>query len=144
MPVIVTWQNGAPVRVPTSPAPSTASKTTRPRAGSTAPAPSCWPSTASPTPTPSRSSTGSRRCCPRSRPSYRPAVDISRARRPLGVDPAAVDDVQFTLMLTVVLVVIVIFLFLRSFRATLIPALALPISLIGTFAGMYVLRLLDR
>ncbi|MGE0747916.1 MAG: efflux RND transporter permease subunit, partial [Rhodospirillales bacterium] len=52
---------------------------------------------------------------------------------------ASVDDVQFTLMLTVVLVVLVIFLFLRNFTATVIPALALPISLVGTFAGMYLL-----
>jgi HAE1 family hydrophobic/amphiphilic exporter-1 len=51
----------------------------------------------------------------------------------------AVDDVQFTLMLTVGLVVLVIFLFLRNVTATVIPALALPVSIIGTFAGMYVL-----
>src|SRR6185369_9921340 len=50
----------------------------------------------------------------------------------------AIDDVQFTLMLAGVLVVIAIYFFLRSFRATLIPAIALPISVIGTFAGMYV------
>ena len=52
---------------------------------------------------------------------------------------ASVDDVQFTLGLTVVLVVLVIFLFLRNVTATIIPALALPVSLIGTFAGMYLL-----
>jgi hydrophobic/amphiphilic exporter-1 (mainly G- bacteria), HAE1 family len=51
----------------------------------------------------------------------------------------SVDDVQFTLMITVVLVVLVIFIFLRNVTATLIPALALPVSVIGTFAGMYVL-----
>jgi len=50
----------------------------------------------------------------------------------------SVRDVQFTLGLTVALVVLVIFLFLRNLSATLIPSLALPISLIGTFAGMYV------
>ncbi len=49
----------------------------------------------------------------------------------------SVHEVQFTLMLTVALVVMVIFLFLRDLRATVIPALALPISIIGTFAGMY-------
>src|SRR6202011_5659500 len=42
-------------------------------------------------------------------------------------------------MLTVTLVVLVIFVFLRNVTATIIPALALPVSLIGTFAGMYVL-----
>ncbi|HEY0522307.1 MAG TPA: efflux RND transporter permease subunit, partial [Stellaceae bacterium] len=50
---------------------------------------------------------------------------------------ASVEDVQFTLALTVALVVLVIFLFLRNVTATIIPALALPVSLIGTFAGMY-------
>ncbi|MFZ1992038.1 MAG: efflux RND transporter permease subunit [Alphaproteobacteria bacterium] len=51
----------------------------------------------------------------------------------------SVNDVQFTLGLAVVLVLIVIFLFLRNATATIIPALALPISIIGTFAGMYLL-----
>ncbi len=51
----------------------------------------------------------------------------------------SVNDVQFTLMITVVLVVLVIFLFLRNVTATIIPALALPVSVIGTFAGMYVM-----
>jgi HAE1 family hydrophobic/amphiphilic exporter-1 len=51
----------------------------------------------------------------------------------------SVNDVQFTLLLTAALVVMVIFLFLRNVTATLIPALALPVSVIGTFAGMEVL-----
>jgi hydrophobic/amphiphilic exporter-1 (mainly G- bacteria), HAE1 family len=51
----------------------------------------------------------------------------------------SVSDVRFTLMLTVALVVLVIFLFLRNVTATIIPALALPVSIIGTFAGMYVM-----
>ncbi|MCC6470648.1 MAG: efflux RND transporter permease subunit, partial [Alphaproteobacteria bacterium] len=51
----------------------------------------------------------------------------------------SVEDVQFTLGLTVALVVMVIFLFLRNLTATIIPAIALPVSLIGTFAGMYVM-----
>ena len=50
----------------------------------------------------------------------------------------AVHDVQFTLMLSIGLVVLVIFLFLKSLSATLIPTLALPVSLIGTFAAMHV------
>lgn len=49
----------------------------------------------------------------------------------------SVDDVKFTLMLTVCLVVLVIFLFLRNIRATIIPALALILSVVGTFAAMY-------
>lgn len=48
----------------------------------------------------------------------------------------AVHDVQITLMLTSVLVILVILAFLRTWRATLIPAVALPLSIIGTFAGM--------
>ncbi len=49
---------------------------------------------------------------------------------------ASVHDVQFTLILSVILVVGVIFVFLRSLRATIIPAIALPLSLIGTFGVM--------
>ncbi len=52
---------------------------------------------------------------------------------------ASVDDVEFELMLTVGLVVMVIFLFLRSLRATIIPSIAVPLSLVGTFGVMYVL-----
>jgi len=52
---------------------------------------------------------------------------------------ASVSDVEFELMLTVGLVVLVIFLFLRSLYATIIPSVAVPLSLIGTFAVMYIL-----
>jgi multidrug efflux pump len=52
---------------------------------------------------------------------------------------ASVSDVESELMLTVALVVMVIFLFLRSLSATIIPSVAVPLSLIGTFAFMYVL-----
>ena len=51
----------------------------------------------------------------------------------------SVRDVQYTLGITVILVILVIFLFLRSAIATVIPALVLPVSLIGTFAGMHLL-----
>jgi HAE1 family hydrophobic/amphiphilic exporter-1 len=50
---------------------------------------------------------------------------------------ASVSDVQFTLVLTVALVVMVIFVFLRNFWATIIPAVTVPLSLIGTFAVLY-------
>ncbi|TYQ25505.1 efflux RND transporter permease subunit [Pseudanabaena sp. UWO310] len=50
---------------------------------------------------------------------------------------ASVEDVQFSLLLAIALVVMVIFLFLRNFSATLIPSIALPISLVATFAVMY-------
>jgi multidrug efflux pump len=52
---------------------------------------------------------------------------------------ASVEDVEFELVLTIALVVMVIFLFLRSLSATIIPGIAVPLSLIGTFAVMYML-----
>ncbi|MGC2089444.1 MAG: efflux RND transporter permease subunit, partial [Candidatus Acidiferrales bacterium] len=52
---------------------------------------------------------------------------------------ASISDVEFELMLTVGLVVLVIFLFLRSLYATIIPSVAVPLSLVGTFAVMYML-----
>jgi multidrug efflux pump len=53
---------------------------------------------------------------------------------------ASVKDVEFELMLTIALVVMVIFLFLRSVRATIIPAVAVPLSIVGTFGVMYMLN----
>src|SRR6202167_1231743 len=52
---------------------------------------------------------------------------------------ASISDVEFELLLTVGLVVLVIFLFLRSIYATIIPSVAVPLSLVGTFAAMYAL-----
>ena len=52
---------------------------------------------------------------------------------------ASVDDVEFELLLTVALVVMVIFLFLRNLWATIIPSVAVPLSLVGTFGAMYLL-----
>jgi multidrug efflux pump len=52
---------------------------------------------------------------------------------------ASVEDVEFELMLTIALVVMVIFLFLRSLSATVIPGIAVPLSLVGTFGVMYML-----
>jgi HAE1 family hydrophobic/amphiphilic exporter-1 len=51
----------------------------------------------------------------------------------------SVHDVQFTLVLTVCLVILVIFLFLRNLSATVIPSLALPMAIVGTFAVMYMM-----
>ncbi len=51
----------------------------------------------------------------------------------------SVGEVEFTLVLTIVLVVLVIFVFLRNIRATLIPSLAMPLSVIGTFVAMHLL-----
>ena len=52
---------------------------------------------------------------------------------------ASVKDVQFELVLTIALVVLVIFLFLRSLAATIIPSIAVPLSIVGTFGVMYLL-----
>jgi multidrug efflux pump len=73
-----------------------------------------------------------------------------KATLPAGIDvttmtdlttgiKASVSDVEFELMLTVVLVVMVIFLFLRNLSATIIPSVAVPLSIVGTFAAMYAL-----
>jgi len=65
------------------------------------------------------------------------AIDIAVRNDLSAPIQAAVSDVQHTLILTVILVVLVIFLFVRRLSATVIPALALPVSIIGTFAAMY-------
>ncbi|HWF14500.1 MAG TPA: efflux RND transporter permease subunit [Candidatus Acidoferrales bacterium] len=71
-----------------------------------------------------------------------------QATVPLGIDTtivldrtttirASVSDVERTLMISIALVIVVVFIFLRNGRATLIPAIAVPVSLVGTFAVMY-------
>ena len=69
------------------------------------------------------------------------AVDVQVLTDRTTTIRASVRDVQFELMLTVALVVMVIFLFLRSFAATVIPSVAVPLSLVGTFGVMYLLGL---
>src|SRR5262249_12570514 len=69
-----------------------------------------------------------------------PAVKVSTLYDRSATIQASVDDVTFTLELTLLLVVLVIFLFLRNFSATIIPSLALPMSIIGTFSVMYLLH----
>jgi multidrug efflux pump len=67
------------------------------------------------------------------------AVTISTLTDRTVTIRASVRDVQWELMMTIGLVVMVIFIFLRNLRATVIPGVAVPLSLIGTFAGMYAL-----
>ena len=67
------------------------------------------------------------------------SVEVSRLTDRTTTIRASVEDVQFELMLTVALVVMVIFLFLRSVRATIIPSVAVPLSIVGTFGVMYLL-----
>ncbi len=52
---------------------------------------------------------------------------------------ASVHDIQITLMISIILVILVVFVFLRSLRATFIPSVAVPLSLVGTFGVMYLL-----
>ena len=75
----------------------------------------------------------------RLRPQLPASVDISTLYDRSNSIEESVTDVKFTLLLTLCLVVMVIFLFLRNIRATIIPSLALPMSLVGTFAVMYLL-----
>ncbi len=78
----------------------------------------------------------------------RTQLPFIQASIPLGIDTtivldrtttirASVDDVERTLLISIGLVIMVVFVFLRNGRATLIPAVAVPVSLIGTFAVMY-------
>jgi hydrophobe/amphiphile efflux-1 (HAE1) family protein len=66
-----------------------------------------------------------------------PAVKVNIISDRTETIRASISDVQFTLMLTVALVVMVIFIFLRNFWATVIPAVTVPLSLIGTFGVLY-------
>ena len=76
---------------------------------------------------------------PQLQASIPPGIKVSVVSDRTQTIRASVSDVQFTLMLTVALVVMVIFLFLRNFWATVIPAITVPLSLIGTFAVLYAL-----
>ncbi|MGO9241860.1 MAG: multidrug efflux RND transporter permease subunit [Bryobacteraceae bacterium] len=67
------------------------------------------------------------------------AIDVQILTDRTTTIRASVEDVQFTLVLTIALVVMVMFLFVRSVAATIIPSVAVPLSLIGTFGAMYLL-----
>ena len=66
-----------------------------------------------------------------------PSIEVSVLTDRTGTIRASVSDVEFELLLAVVLVVLVIFLFLRNLPATVIPSLSVPLSLVGTLAVMY-------
>jgi multidrug efflux pump len=71
--------------------------------------------------------------------SISPAIHISIALDRTVTVRASVKDIEFTLLLSVILVILVVFAFLRTVRATIIPSIAVPLSLVGTFGGMYLL-----
>ena len=73
------------------------------------------------------------------RASIPPTVTLSVVLNATTTIRASVRDVELTLLISIGLVILVVFLFLRSLRSTLIPSVAVPISLIGTFGGMYLL-----
>lgn len=68
-----------------------------------------------------------------------PSVHLEVAQDQTGSIRASVNDVELTLVTSLALVVLVVFAFLRNVRATIIPALAVPLSLLGTFGVMYLL-----
>ena len=80
-----------------------------------------------------------KRLLPQLKASLPSSIDITTLTDRTTTIRASVKDVEFTLMLTVALVVMVMFLFLRSIAATIIPSVAVPISIVGTFGVMYLL-----
>jgi HAE1 family hydrophobic/amphiphilic exporter-1 len=80
-----------------------------------------------------------RQLLPQLRKSIPPSINMEIAFDTSGQIQRSIDDVKFTLVLTICLVVMVIFLFLRNLSATLIPGAAVPLSILGTFGAMYLL-----
>ncbi|MCA1583089.1 MAG: multidrug efflux RND transporter permease subunit [Acidobacteria bacterium] len=76
---------------------------------------------------------------PQLRASLPAAIEVTILTDRTSTIRASVHEVEFELMLTIALVVMVIFLFLRTFAATVIPSVAVPLSLVGTFGVMYLL-----
>jgi multidrug efflux pump len=73
------------------------------------------------------------------RASISPAINLAVVLDRTTSIRASFRDIQITLLIAIVLVVLVVFLFLRNVRATIIPSVAVPLSLLGTFGGMYLL-----
>ncbi len=80
-----------------------------------------------------------KRLLPQLQSTLPPSVQVAVLTDRTTTIRASVEDVQFELMLAVGLVVLVIFLFLRNLSATIIPSVAVPVSLVGTFGVMYLL-----
>jgi multidrug efflux pump len=71
--------------------------------------------------------------------SISPAIKLSIVMDRTTTVRASVKDIERTLLISIVLVIMVVFVFLRTVRATIIPSIAVPLSLVGTFGGMYLL-----
>ncbi|HXN12666.1 MAG TPA: efflux RND transporter permease subunit, partial [Candidatus Acidoferrales bacterium] len=76
---------------------------------------------------------------PQLRASIPAAIDLTVVLDRTTTIRASVEDVEFTMLISIALVIMVVFLFLRNLRATLIPGVVVPLSLIGTFGIMYLL-----
>ena len=101
-------------------------------------------STASRTPTSSTRWSASRRCCRSSRPSCRPpSIFKIDSDRTITIR-ASVRDAQRNMVISIGLVILVVFVFLRNGWATFIPSVSVPVSLIATFGAMYLLRIHPR
>ena len=81
---------------------------------------------------------------PRLAASIPPAIKIYVVVDRTTTIRASLEDVQFTLVLSIALVIMVVFLFLRNGWATVIPGIAVPLSLLGTFGVMYLFGLHAR
>ena len=77
---------------------------------------------------------------PQLKSSISPAIDVNVVLDRTITVRASVHDIEVTLLISVALVILVVFAFLRTFRATIIPSVAVPLSLIGTFGLMYLLK----
>jgi len=71
--------------------------------------------------------------------SISPAIQLTIAMDRTVTVRASVKDIETTLIISVILVILVVFAFLRTVRATIIPSVAVPLSLVGTFSGMYLM-----
>ena len=82
---------------------------------------------------------GVRALLPELRALIPPAVKLSVVQNATTTIRASVRDVKITMLISIALVILVVFLFLRSVRSTIIPSIAVPVSLVGTFGVMYLL-----
>src|SRR4029077_4590958 len=78
-----------------------------------------------------------RAALPQLKASISPAIDLNVVLDRTTTVRASVADIEVTLIISVILVILVVFAFLRTFRATIIPSVAVPLSLVGTFGLMY-------
>ena len=137
---IIAYQNGAPVRI--GDVANVVDSSNDMRSGSWVQRPArhrACRSTASPAPTPSQVVDNIKKVLPQFQAILPPSIKLKVLYDRSQTIRASVDDVQNTLLIAAVLVVLVIFVFLRKVSATIIPSLALPIAVIGTFAGMSLL-----